>query len=466
MATPVIMPRQGQSVESCIITRFAKKIGDVVKQGDLLFTYETDKASFDEEAKCEGKVLGIFFEEGDDVPVLTNVMAIGEEGEAFTQLDPKGTVGGEQTRNAENVFEKEVLSQFSATNNADKSTLENQAPKAENEKSQAFNAGNTSGSFTKDNGRIMISPRARNLAEKSGVDSVQVTGTGPNGRIIERDIRAFVSDGAASKTSVTLKEQAVINNIIKEEKDKATAQSLQSGASLNAEYEEVKLTNIRKVIAKAMHQSLSTTAQLTLNASFDASEILSIRKKLKAGSEKLGISNVTLNDIILFAVSRVLKNPLHRDLNAHLVEDKMLCFKGVHLGIAVDTPRGLLVPTLFNADKMSLGEISREARLLAEDAQKGTIKPDLLKGASFTTTNLGTLDIESFTPVINPPQTGILGINTIIQRAREINGETEFYPAMGLSLTFDHRAVDGAPAARFLKDLKTSLENFTVLLCK
>ena len=125
-----------------------------------------------------------------------------------------------------------------------------------------------------------------------------------------------------------------------------------------------------------------------------------------------------------------------------------------------------MVPTIFNANKKSLNEISREAKVLIEECQKGTISPDFLKGASFTVTNLGTLDVESFTPVLNPPQTGILGVNTIVQRVKEVNGEYVYYPAMGLSLTFDHRALDGAPAARFLKDLKNNLENFSVLLAK
>jgi pyruvate dehydrogenase E2 component (dihydrolipoamide acetyltransferase) len=229
-------------------------------------------------------------------------------------------------------------------------------------------------------------------------------------------------------------------------------------------YEEVKVPHIRKVIAKAMHQSLASTAQLTLNASFDATDLLNYRKKLKEAKERLGLENITLNDMILFAVSKTLLN--HKDLNAHFLDDKVRYFKNVNLGVAIDTERGLMVPTVFGAERMSLNDISAQAKRLAADCKAGTINPDLLKNGSFTVTNLGTLDIESFTPVLNPPQTGILGVNTIVQRAREVNGNYEFYPAMGLSLTFDHRAVDGAPAARFLKVLKTNLENFSVMLAR
>ena len=213
-----------------------------------------------------------------------------------------------------------------------------------------------------------------------------------------------------------------------------------------------------------MHESLINSAQLTLNSSFDATEILEFRQELKAKGERLGLDKITLNDIILFAVSRTILN--HRELNAHFLGDKMRLFNTVNLGVAVDTDRGLMVPTIFNAEKKSLLEISQEAKELINQCRQGRINPDYLQGGTFTVTNLGALGIESFTPVINPPQTAILGVNTIVQRARMIDGEIEYYPAMGLSLTFDHRAIDGAPAARFLKELVDNLENFRLLLAK
>jgi pyruvate dehydrogenase E2 component (dihydrolipoamide acetyltransferase) len=228
------------------------------------------------------------------------------------------------------------------------------------------------------------------------------------------------------------------------------------------EFEDVKIPNIRKVIAKSMTQSLSTLAQLTHNSSFDATAVMEYRKQLKKAAEKMETPNITLNDIMIYAVSRVLLN--HKDLNAHFLDDKMRYFKHVHMGIAVDTPRGLLVPTLFNADQKSLSEIAVEAKALAKAAQEGNISPDLLTGGTFTISNLGTLGVESFTPIINPPQTGILGVDCIIERVRTVDGQITVYPAMGLSLTYDHRAVDGAPASRFLMDLRSALENFTALL--
>ena len=210
-------------------------------------------------------------------------------------------------------------------------------------------------------------------------------------------------------------------------------------------------------------QSLADMAQLTHNSSFDASNIQAFRKQLKAAAEKNpDMPNITLNDMILYAVAKTLKK--HPDLNAHFMGDCIRHFNHVHLGMAVDTPRGLLVPTIFNADTMTLSELAAEAKRVAKEAQSGNISPDLLQGASFTVSNLGMFGVETFTPVINPPQTGILGVDCIVERVRTVGGEIKTYPAMSLSLTYDHRALDGAPASRFLQDVCRALENFTTLL--
>ena len=228
------------------------------------------------------------------------------------------------------------------------------------------------------------------------------------------------------------------------------------------EYEDVRLTRIRQVISKTMFQSLSTMAQLTHNFSFDATAILNCRKTFKAeGGEMAG---VTIGDMILFAVSRTLLSC--PDLNANLLDDKSIRrFPHVHLGVAVDTPRGLMVPTVFYADRKSLTEISGEVKELAAAVRSGMINPDYLKGGSFTVSNLGAAGVESFTPVINPPQTGILGVCKAVDRPRRnADGSVEFYPAMTLSMTYDHRAIDGAPLSRYVQSLCAALENFTDLL--
>lgn len=437
MATVVIMPRQGQSVESCVITAFNKKVGDTVEKGEVLFSYETDKSSFDEPAPASGKILAIFREEGDDVPCLENVLVIGEEGEDVSSFIPKAEGGNEspvEVKEEVNKVEVKEEVQVEATS-----------------------------------GVGSISPRARLLADKTNADLLKAVPTGPNGRIIERDVQRLVDLGltvsSAAKQNYTesvegsgINGKVVLNDLNK------PAEAVEVSVDNAPEFEDVKLPNIRKVIAKSMHASLSNMAQLTLNASFDATKLMAMRASLKAGAEAMGLNNITLNDMVLFAVSRVLKN--HKDLNAHYLDDKMRYFRNVHLGVAVDTERGLLVPTVFNADKLSLNEMSKITKTVIKEAQSGKINPELLKGASFTVTNLGSLGVESFTPVINPPQTGILGVCTITRRIKQVNGQDVSYPAMGLSLTFDHRALDGAPAAKFLKEVCNALENFDLLLTK
>ena len=448
MATAVIMPRQGQSVESCIITEWHKQVGDTVQEGEPLFTYETDKATFEEPAKASGTLLARLFEVDDDVPVLVNVAVIGTPGEDISEF-----TSGTAAAPAEAAPIPQATLAVEATPIAPAATLSPSTDSA-------------------------VSPRARATAERLNVAPEYAVPSGPHGRIIERDVVTLAASGARA-TAAALKDGApafggtgiggrfLTTDIATVEHSAVAASPAAAVASVVsagsvAEYEDVKLPNIRKSIAKAMHASLATMAQLTHSSSFDASAILALRKQLKAAPEQMEVPNITLNDIVLYAVSRVL--PRHRDMNAHFLDDKMRYFNHVHLGFAVDTPRGLLVPTIFNADLKSLREISEEAKALAKAAQEGSISPDYLTGASFTISNLGAMGIEQFTPIVNPPQTGILGVCTITERIRTVDGAIKAYPAMALSLTYDHRAVDGAPASRFLQELCKSLENFTSLL--
>ena len=404
-AQAVIMPKAGITVESCIIGEWLKEIGDDVKVGDILFTYETDKASFECESTAEGKLLARFFEEGDEVPCLENVCAVGPEGEPTDCLKPGA---------APMVVEEAPAAAAVET-----------APAAEAVAAPVEGAP--------------VSPRAAKLAKAHGVDASLATGTGPNGRIIERDVQKLIAEGVPAKAAPA----AVCDG---------------------PEYEDVKFSGIRRAISKSMSTSLHTMAQLTHNTSFDATAILNYRKVLKAaGGEYAGI---TIGDIILYAVSRTLLN--HPDLNANMLDDNSIRkFNHVNLGVAVDTPRGLMVPTIFHADEMSLLEISKAVKELAAECRDGGINPDKLSGGSFTVSNLGNMGVESFTPVINPPQTGILGVCGTIDRVRKgADGSIQIYPAMGLSLTYDHRAVDGTPAAKFQQELGKNLENFTTLLAK
>lgn len=456
MATPVIMPRQGQSVESCIIGKWYKKVGDKVSVGEDLFTYETDKAAFDEAAKVDGEVLAIFFEENDDVPCLTNVCVIGQKGEDFSAFDPRGA----------SAAPAEAAPVAAAPAAAAPVTAS--AAVAPVAAAVVAPAATITG----------ISPRAKATAEKHTVDLRQVEPTGPKGRVIERDIFKLIDEGKFA-TGAVGGDFAVgtagtgIGGRVSTADLAAGAAPAPVAAAAAAPVVDTyteKHSNIRKLIAKSMVNSLSTMAQLTYNMSFDATDILAFRAKVKkakeAGlTEKLGLpDSITINDIILYVVSRVSLN--HKMCNAHYMDDHMVFFNTVNLGMAVDTPRGLMVPTIFNSDRLSIAEISRQAKDKAAACQKGTISPDQLKDGSITVTNLGSLGIESFTPVINPPQTAIIGVNCLTTKVRDVNGVAVPYPSMSLSLTADHRAVDGAPAARFLQDLTKALENFSLFLLK
>jgi pyruvate dehydrogenase E2 component (dihydrolipoamide acetyltransferase) len=224
------------------------------------------------------------------------------------------------------------------------------------------------------------------------------------------------------------------------------------------------MPRIRRAIAAAMTASLAEMAQLTHHHSFDATEVLALRAQFKRDGEAMGLSGVSVGDMVLYAaVKALLACP---DMNAHLVGgDVIRRFRPVHLGVAVDTPRGLMVPTVFHADRMSLLQLSRAVKDLAEACRSGAVSPDLLRGATFTVSNLGALGVESFTPIVNPPQVGILGVCGVTERVRRgAGGALEAYPAMGLSITYDHRAMDGAPASRFAKALCDSLARFRLLL--
>ena len=211
-----------------------------------------------------------------------------------------------------------------------------------------------------------------------------------------------------------------------------------------------------------MLESLQTTAQLTMNSSAEATALLAYRQRLKNSAEGLGLQNVTINDLILLAVSRIL--PQFPELNAHFQDDNIYQFGQVHLGFAVDTPRGLMVPVIREATALTLKQIAVESKRLATACQEGTINLDELSGGTFTVTNMGLFGIESFTPVLNPPEVGILGIGSLDLKAVEVDGDVQFVKHIGLSLTINHQVVDGAPAARFLQAVARGLADLELLL--
>ena len=441
MANVVIMPKQGQSVESCILTELKKRKGDKVAVGDILFAYETDKASFEEESKFEGTVLELLYNEGDEVTVLSNVMIIGEPGENIEQY-----LQGDQSVEAPVAVQGEEAAV----------AVESKAEQ------QVVHAVATPG--------CGVSPRARHLAQKQGINVANLAGTGPNGRIIERDVVAAI-EGSAKMTPLA-KAIALQSGAVAPQKGSGLAGTARGvdmveakGVATVAEDSQIKpLSNMRKIIAKAMHASLQNSAQLTHHLGADARRIMELRKAAKKAAEEGRLSvNITLNDLVCFAVIKaLLKFP---NVNSHFLGDSMRLFNKVHLALAVDTERGLMVPVVKCADDLTIVQLAERLKEVAAACKKGSIDPDLLssEAASFTVSNLGNYGVEMFTPVINLPQSAILGVNTIVPRPKDIGGGVyAFVPHIGLSLTYDHRALDGGEATRFLKQIAIEIENLEI----
>ena len=402
MPETIVMPKLGNTVESAILLAWHADVGDRIKAGDLLCEIETDKATLEVESSASGVLLARLLDVGDEAPVLSDIAIIGQPSETWDAPQ--------------------------------------KPPPADS--------------------RQKISPRARNLAQRKGIDTSGIDGTGPQGRVIERDIQAALH----ARPSPT----PVANNMLQSgdyQLDEGASGRVKKAdlvpASPARGITEIPLRGARKIIAQRMLDSLQSTAQLTLHASADATALRAFRARLKASDEALGLRDIGINELLLYAVARTL--PAFPALNAHFDNDTLYQHQAVHLAQAVDTERGLLVPVIRDADSLSLRDLAARARELAEACRDGKILPDQLQGGTFTVSNLGNLGIERFTPVLNLPQAALLGVGAIQLKPLEKAGEVIFAPHIGLSLTINHQVVDGAPAARFLAALGEHIANIDLL---
>ncbi len=461
MAQQVLMPKQGNSVETCIIIEWKKQEGDAVSVGDILCEAETDKATIEVESTAEGILLKQLFKVDDEVPVQVPIVIVGEAGEDISAL--VSAADGGSVSETEDSAEETVhaASAAAAVVDIDKTALK--VPEA--------------GGVTAASG---ISPRAKKLAQSKGLAYGGLAGSGPKGRIIERDIEAAsagnqpltpAASAALASGDYSIPENGTGSGIGGRVRT-ADLQKPGSGklsetisGDFPGEFIEIPVKSIRKITAKRMFESISTTCQLTLHAAADASRLKEVRARFKAAGSEMGLSAININDLILFAAAKTLGDfPF---VNSHFLGDKIIEFKNVHLGTAVDTERGLMVPVIKFADSLTIKELSIEAKRLAESSKTGKISPDELDGGTFTVTNLGAFGIDYFTPVLNIPQTAILGVGGIDLKPVENSagdGGVRFVPHINLSLTFDHQAIDGAPAARFLKALADNIGNIDMLL--
>jgi pyruvate dehydrogenase E2 component (dihydrolipoamide acetyltransferase) len=468
MATTIIMPKLGNTVESSVIISWKVKPGERIDKDSVLCEIETDKATMDVPAGVEGTVLALLHKEGDDVPVLEPIAVIGEPGETWADA---------QTPSAPNAARQGAVPE--PTSEAQKSPAE-ASTMPQDGAVRAASVSSAASGVDKH-----ASPRARQAMSRLGVNLDAIAqGSGPDGRIIERDVIAAsleasspraaepkaarsAADAAASKVEAPIAAPAAAAMAAPEVEAPAAAITPPTSGSSDilGPYTDTPIKGIRKIIAERMMRSLQSSAQLSFNASAPAERLLALRARLKNSDPALGLSGVTVGDLVGFAAVRVLAR--YPRINAHVVDSTIRSYAHVHLGLAVDTPRGLMVPVVKNADAMSLRQFSEESKRLAKGCLEGTITPDELSGATFTVTNLGAFGIESFTPILNSPETGILGVDCIVPRptAESVMAHAAtptFEMRIGFSLTVDHRVVDGADAARFLKDLSDFIANIDI----
>ena len=414
MATKVFMEALSPTMEEGRLVKWLKNEGDAVKSGEPLAEVETDKAIMELVARGDGILRKRLIKEGDARPVgqLVGVIAAKDE-----NIDALLAEGGSATSAA-----PKPAAKAEAQTAAPSAPTAVAAPPAP----AAAPAGN--------GGRTRSSPLARRIANERGLDISSVQGSGPGGRIIKRDIEAAGTGTGAAKA--------------------ATPRPRAAG-----DFEDVALTQIRKTIAKRLSESIGPIPTFYLTAEFDLDRVVEMRAAmLEMGDE----FKVSINDILMKAVATALAQ--HPEVNAHWLGDKIRLHNRVHLGMAVATDDGLIVPVIFDADSKRLSEISAEARQLAKLARERKLKPEQYTGSTFSLSNLGMMQIDQFTAIINPPEVAILAVGTAEDQPVIVNGELKTRKRVRVTMSCDHRAVDGAVGARFLVTLRRLVENPLMLV--
>jgi pyruvate dehydrogenase E2 component (dihydrolipoamide acetyltransferase) len=436
MAVEVLVPPLGQTVDTLVLVSWFKQEGENVTAGEPLFSVETDKATLEVEAPGSGTLTSVTAKPGDEVKVLSAIAVIAAADEVGARVE----------------------------------------------------ADRRSTPATSSPSRVFVSPRARRLAEQAGVSLSAVRATGPQGAIVERDVRAALQRPAEPVESAAREDRPAEPGItpvarrLAEERGvdwhalqgtgprgqvtredvaqaagpvpppTAPAPPIEGGAS-----EAYPLVGARALIAERMGQSHRETAPVTLTAEADAAALVQLRRQL-AGD---GVE-VSYNDILLYALAHALRE--HPRLNASLDRDAVKVWKRIDIGLAVDAERGLLAPVVRDVDRKGLGQLAQETKSLVERARAGRCTPEELRGSTFTLTNLGMFGIDAFTPIINLPECAILGVGRIKEQPAVFGGEVVIRHMVWLSLTFDHRLVDGGPAARFLQRVVQLVERPHLLM--
>lgn len=445
MITEVIMPKLGQTMEEGTIIEWFKKEGDPIQRGEMLFAVETDKAILEVDASSRGYLRKIVVPEGKSIPVLSVVALITKEAD-------------------------EDISSYGAPETA---TLAQSSIHSEQDSITSLATVETPGAGSGDPvtpGRIFASPRARKTTREKGVNLELVSGSGPNGRIVEKDILAHIRSklkatpvafNAAEALGVdlgTVHGTGPDGRIVKSDVEAAKRKSVISTAPDSVK-DIVQMAGLRQIIAERMSASDTQTARVTLVTEADATSFVDVRENRKASVAETWGFTPSYNDLLGLIVARALQE--YPYMNARLSVDGTAIerISSINLGMAVDTPRGLLVPVIRDADQLGLRAFGSTFRALVDRAREGKSLPDDLSGGTFTITNLGMYEIDAFTPIINLPEAAILGAGRIHPKVVSVDREIVVRQMWSLSLTFDHRLVDGGPAARFLQRIKHLIEN-------
>jgi pyruvate dehydrogenase E2 component (dihydrolipoamide acetyltransferase) len=416
MATEVKLPRLGQGMESGVILKWLKSEGDKVEKGEVLYELETEKVTQEVEAEASGVLLKIAVPEG-EAAVGTTVAVIGEEGEAVSSADAAETVS-EQAVEVDEQAEEDEASKAPA-------------PEEERERGRlaaaASGDGDRSPSLQAPEGRLKASPLARRIARERGIELAQVTGTGPEGRIVAEDVERAAA---------------------------APAAPVAPAAAPAGEVETIPLTSLRKTIARRMTEAWQAPAfQISMSA--DMSRVNALRPQLVELVPEGGVKP-TVSDILTKVCAAALMR--HRPVNAHFAGDSILLFPTANVGIAVATDRGLVVPVIRSAERLTIAEIATARADVVGRARAGKLQQADLEEGTFTISNLGMFGVDQFIAVLNPPQAAILAVGAAEERPVAVGGQLVVRPMMNMMLTCDHRTIDGAVAAEFLRTVKQLVE--------
>ncbi len=432
MAEIIRMPRMSDTMEEGVIVGWQKQVGDAVEPGDVLAEVETDKATMELESFQEGVLLYIGVKEG-PVPVNGLLAVIGEEGEDY----------------------KEALAQADQGAPAEAAPAEAAAETAtETPVAETASANGTS------NDRIKASPLARSIAEKAGINLSSIQGSGDQGRIVKRDVEAFIQDAPASAPAAPVQAPAapVSSPAVAPAAPAPAAPAapvvqpfVHGGTGDN--YEDIPASQMRKVIARRLGESKFSAPHFYLTIEVNMDKTIATRKQLN----EIAPVKISFNDLVIKSVAAALRQ--HPAINSSWLEDRIRRNGDVNIGVAVAVDEGLMVPVIRHADMKSLSQINTEVKALAGKARDRKLQPQEMQGNTFTISNLGMFDIDEFTAIINPPDACILAVGSIVKKPIVKNDELVIGNIMKLTLSCDHRVVDGATGAKFLQTLKKIMED-------